>query len=284
MLDEIQHRARVELARDHALGAREEIAQSPARAADVRHGHRHQRDIIGRPVRPGNAFALADLGADGQVAVRQHRPLGPPGGARGVQLQHHVMRRRPVCRRRGRLRVAPAGVARRIAAVGARFHQHHLAHHRQCRQQRLCHRRRFRPDEQHHRVAMADDELDLRRRQAPAGRRGDDAGLGRAEQQFEVVVAVLADIGNAVAGVDTLGQQRLRDPVGIALEVGVGGLAALERIRHRVGPQPGEMAHGVRQRAQVAEIHPRLRVDSIQAASLSAAPSGWHRPAARIRR
>ena len=59
LLEEIQHLGRIELARDHALGAVIEAHHAPAGAADVEDRHRHQRDIVVGPFVPVGLLGLA---------------------------------------------------------------------------------------------------------------------------------------------------------------------------------------------------------------------------------
>src|SRR6202023_3179678 len=82
--------------------------------------------------------------------------------------------------------------------------------------------------EQQRRLAILDDESDLRAGEPPVHRRHHHAGLHRAEQQFEIDVAVLAEIGDALAVSDAGRLQRVGDAVGIAIELREGGPASLE--------------------------------------------------------
>ena len=78
----------------------------------------------------------------------------------------------------------------------------------------------FRPDEQHRRLAVADDEGDLGPGEPPVHRRHHHVGLHRAHQQLEIDVAVLAEIGDAVARLDAERDQRVGDAVGLDVELG----------------------------------------------------------------
>ena len=108
LLEEIQHLGRIELARDHALGAVIEPHHAPAGAADVKDRHRHQRDVIGRPFVPFRFFGLvAGLHQIEKVGVRQHRALGLSRGARGIELDRDVLRADRHLRIVAALRIAP---------------------------------------------------------------------------------------------------------------------------------------------------------------------------------
>ena len=103
----------------------------------------------------------------------------------------------------------------------------------------------FGPDEQHRRLAVADDEGDLGPGEAPVHRRHHHIGLHRAHQQLEIDVAVLAEIGDALARLDAERDQRVRDAVGLDVELGKAGLASLEFIGQRVAARLGAVAHHV---------------------------------------
>ena len=103
----------------------------------------------------------------------------------------------------------------------------------------------FGADEQHRRLAVADDEGDLGPGEAPVHRRHHHIGLHRAHQQFEIDVAVLAEIGDALARLDAERDQRVRNAVGLDVEFGEAGLASLEFIGQRVAAAFGAVAHHV---------------------------------------
>jgi hypothetical protein len=86
----------------------------------------------------------------------------------------------------------------------------------------------FGADEQHRRLAVFDDEGDLRSGQPPVHRRHHHLGLDRAEQQFEINVAVLAEIGDALTGFDAERDQGAGDAIGLDVELGKAGPASFE--------------------------------------------------------
>ena len=79
-----------------------------------------------------------------------------------------------------------------------------------------------------------DDEGDLGPGEPPVHRRHHHIGLHRAHQQLEIDVAVLAEIGDALARLDAERDQRVGDAVGLDVELGEAGLASLEFIGQRV--------------------------------------------------
>ena len=103
----------------------------------------------------------------------------------------------------------------------------------------------FRPDEQHRRLAVVDDEGDLGAGEPPVHRRHHHIGLHRAHQQFEIDVAVLAEIGDALARLDAERDQRVGDAVGLDVELGEGGLASLEFIGEALPRLLARVAHHV---------------------------------------
>ena len=74
--------------------------------------------------------------------------------------------------------------------------------------------------EQHRRLAIADDEGDLGAGEPPVDRRHHHFGLHRAHQELEIEVAVLAEIGDALARLDAERDQRVRNAVGVDVELG----------------------------------------------------------------
>jgi hypothetical protein len=103
-------------------------------------------------------------------------------------------------------------------------------------------------------VAVGDDIGHLRRGQPPADRRGHHPGLGRAEPQLEIEVAVLADIGDPVAGLQARRDQGVGDLAGLAVEFGEGGVAALEAQRHGARPDLAVIAGDVAQGRHAVEV------------------------------
>ena len=99
----------------------------------------------------------------------------------------------------------------------------------------------FGPDEQHRRLAIVDDEGDLGAGEAPVHRRHHHIGLHRAHQQLEIEVAVLAEIGDALARLDAERDQRVGDAVGLDVEFGESwsGVPRIHRPAHCRGSWRG---------------------------------------------
>jgi hypothetical protein len=93
-----------------------------------------------------------------------------------------------------------------------------MAHARRLAQDIADQREELRPDEQHRRLAILDDESDLPAGQPPVHRRHHHTGLDGAEQQLEIGVAVLAEIGDAFARLDAERLQGVGDTIGVAVE------------------------------------------------------------------
>ncbi len=83
-------------------------------------------------------------------------------------------------------------------------------------------------DEQRGRSAIPNDEGDLRSGQPPVHRRHHHIGFHRTKQQFEIDVAVLAEIGDALARLDAERFQAVGDAIGLDIQLSKTGLAALE--------------------------------------------------------
>ena len=92
----------------------------------------------------------------------------------------------------------------------------------------------FGPDEQHRRLAVFDNEGDLGSGQPPVDRRHHHIGLHRAEQQFEIDVAVLAEIGDPLIRLDAKRPETVGDLVGMGVQFGIAGPPSLEFERHGV--------------------------------------------------
>ena len=164
--------------------------------------------------------------------MRQHRAFRLACRARGVKLDRDVLRADRHIRRIAALRVAPGRkiLPFRSAAFGGDYRpyvgksRHDAAN--QCDE--------LGPDEQHWGLAVVDDEGDFRRGEAPVHRRHHHARLDRSQQQFEIDVAVLAEIGDALVGLDAERDQRIGDAVGVDVELGEACRSSLEFIGNRV--------------------------------------------------
>ena len=246
LLEEIQHLGRIELARDHAAGAVIEAHHAPAAAADVEDRHRHQRDVVGRPPVPFGLLGLvAGLHQIEEVGVRQHRALRLACRAGGIELDRDILRRDRNLRIVGASGIPPR---RKILPFRrAAFGGDDVPHVRQLRLQVTGLGNELRPDEQHRCLAIADDESDLGAGEAPVHRRHHHIGLHGAHQELEIDVAVLAEIGDALARLDAERDQRVGNAVGLDVEFGEGCLASFEFIDERVAATAGALAHHVGQ-------------------------------------
>ena len=158
--------------------------------------------------------------------ARQHRAFRPAGRAGGVELDRDVLPPDLGLRVVGALRVAPGGIV--LPFRRAAFGGHDRAQFRQLRSDRARLRHAFRPDEQHGRLAIGNDEGDLGRGKPPVHGRHHHIGFHRAQQQFEIDVAVLAEIGDAFLWLDAKRLQSVGDAIGQFVEFGEGGLPSLE--------------------------------------------------------
>ena len=240
--EQVQRLQRVELPRDDRLGA-VGVAEAPhADAADMGEGHAHQHDRVvvhGVVVhaRVGHQRALAQ-----QVVMAQHHALGQARGAGGEQHQADVVGLAEVALELGRLAVAPVEVGGEFLGSALGRDDGQLL--RELVADLLDRRQELGADGEHVGDEALQDLGDLGRRQAPVQRAEEAAGLGRADEELEGHVGVLAPVG------DVLRAQRLqpvRDLVGVAVELGEGGDPALELVDHHVGAAlgvgAGERAH-----------------------------------------
>ena len=142
----------------------------------------------------------------------QHRALGPPGGARGVHQQGHVVGMHigvDFCvRRGGQEGLVFAFVVAAVAASAV----HHLVEVNAVLQA-FRQMAEFVVIEESARAGILNDVLDLRHRQTEIDRQEDGAQLGNGENQFELRVAVLQQRTDAVAGAHTAVAHGVGKPV-----------------------------------------------------------------------
>ena len=226
MLEEIQHLGGIEFARDHALGAVIKTHHAPAGAADVKDGHRHQRDVVRRPFVPVGFLVPAGFHQIEKIGMRQHRAFRLSRGAGGVELDRYVPLVDVDVRIVAALRVAPGRIV--LPARRAAFGGDEAADTRELRLDGADLLDELRPDEQHRCLAVFDDEGDFRSGQSPVHRRHHHARLHRAHQQLEIDVAVLAEIGDALARTNAERLQAVGDAIGLDIKLGKAGLTAFE--------------------------------------------------------
>ena len=219
-LDEGHQGARVELAQDHVATAdhRQEVRRPPA--VDM-----EQRDDVEDDVVLGEAEA--DLGGKAvqvQLAMGHRHALGQAGrAARVEELGHRVLVDVGVTRvrRAGGEEglVLVVGDAARLAVEDDDDRPR-----RQPRQDLLDERHEVAVDEDDLRRRMAEDVLDLVRRQPDVDRVEDGPGLDHAVVRLEQVVGVEGDERDAIAARDPELDERVRQPVGPVREFAVGEL------------------------------------------------------------
>ncbi len=206
--------------------------------------HRHQRNIVSRPFIPVRLFGLtAGLYQIEKIGMRQHRAFWPARGAGSIELDRDVLSADRNLRVFAALRVAPRRVVEpfRRAAFG-RDDRREI---RQLRFDVANLRDEFRPDEQHGRLAIPNDKGDFRSGQPPVHRRHHHIGFHCAEQELKIDVAVLAEIGDALARLDADRPERVGDAIGLDVELGKAGLAPLEFKRCGVTAAFGACAHHI---------------------------------------
>jgi len=253
LLEEVQHLGRIELARDDALGAVIEAYDAPAGTADVKHRHHHQRDIVGGPFVPiGLVGVAAGLDQIEEIRVRQHRAFRLARGARRIELDRDVLPADLDIGVIGALRVAPG---RKIPAFWrAAFRRDDCADARQSVQDVADEGDELGADEQHRRLAVLDDESHFGGGEAPVHGRHHHIGLDRAEQQLEIEVAVLAQIGDAFMRLDAQCFQAVADAVGLDIKFRERSRAPLEfegdrvaagfrAVAHHLGKRPSVLLH-----------------------------------------
>src|SRR5262249_6528204 len=102
---------------------------------------------------------------------------------------------------------------------------------------------------------IVDDVRSLWRREAPADRRHHGAGLRGTEEELEIMIAVLAEITDALALLEAVGEKRIGDLVGVAIEFGEARVAALEGKCDRIGARLSEGVDDISERLPVLFFH-----------------------------
>ena len=234
MRDQVQRLGRVIFRQHDRAAAGEHHRQPGAGAADMEAGHGEQGDLAGDRLLPVHQILFADSGAARREdrAVGHDRALGVAGRARCIELQGVVILGAGDHRIDRIKAIAPGRVARELPF---RF----LAAQDQLDMLQVIANLAGQfvetgSDKEQPRLAVVQDIGDLGRRQPPVDRHHHRAELGRADQDFEIEMAVLAHIGDPVALPHTLRRQRLRRPVAAGIERGIGHLVVFEGEDHRV--------------------------------------------------
>ena len=194
--------------------------------AGVEHGHEVERRVARRQLdRQVRRQRVED-----ELAVRHQHALGAAGRARAVHEDDRILE---VDLERRRWRVGAGGEQLLVgAAAGGRLV--------------VGHAMRDRGDhaagelgagavvEQHLRLRVGDDAVELGGGETPVERREDGAQLGAGEERLEVLAAVVRQHGDAVALAHAeRARQRARQTVGAAVEVPVAPAPRRQRLEER---------------------------------------------------
>lgn len=183
--------------------------------AVAHHGHDHGEVTMHRALRPRRrarrvddhreiAVVDLDLGLDVRMpldeVVEAGKPRGPrrPGEIDGDQLDAALFQRRPPLRLRNQIVV----------------------------------------DEREPHLGMAEDVVHVGGPEHGVDRHPDQAGTVDAEQRFDELDRVVADRRDCLAWLQPLGEEMVREPVGIALELGERHLAAAIGDRNPIREAP----------------------------------------------
>jgi len=232
--------------------------------------HRDQRDVGGGPFVPVRPLGIPADEVE-QIGMRQHRALRLARGAGGVELDRDVLRPHLDIAIIGAMRIAPG--SKILPFRHAPFGRDHMAHARQLAADIADQRDEFGPDEQHRRLAILDDESNLRSGQPPVHRGHHRTGLDRPKQQLKIDVAVLAEIGDSLARLDTERLQGIGDTIGVAVERRKAGRAALEFVERGVAEGSASRAHDFGQGCLLCKVGHLAPAKSFQVAR-SVRPSG----------
>ena len=194
MRDEVRHLRRVETARlgDHLRRPHHHVRQH------VEAGAVRQRGGVQDGIAGGDGIDIDEIAeAHGaQIAVAQHRALGPACGAAGVEKPGEVI----VSHRRhwGGVGLQHSSMVRRTGADDA-------LQRRQLARQPGDHRLQIGGDKAQTRAAMLEDVLEFAGMQLAVDRYGGKAGMPDAIEQHHIVRAVLHRQRNPVAGLEPHG-------------------------------------------------------------------------------
>jgi hypothetical protein len=216
-LDVVEYSMGIELARDDARGAVDDARNAPARTPDVEDRHGNEADVLVTPLVPLRHVLDALPAHSEDSGVADHRALGTPCRARSVKLDHDIIPAHSDIRLSRFLVVAPAFELRplRISA----FHRDEKSDVRKLGRDLVCQSEEFRADEQNLRTAIVDDVNNLGRRQTPVDRCHDGACLRCTEQCLEIMVTVLAQIGDAGIFANACCDEAVGNLIGMRVEL-----------------------------------------------------------------
>ena len=205
-----------------------------SRSANMSARHADQDGFVLIEQGPRLAFFLAGNAERKQVAIGEHRALGIAGRARGVELEHGIVRSRRIELRLfsfvdGGDRIHLTDNFRLFGQFGYGLGGHVLEPLAQKQDFRSC---------------VLKDVGDLRSGKAPADRHHHHAHSRSGIEQFEVMARILAEPGDPIALFHPVASQHPHDLATAPLEFGVGdrviALFQHNRIRSFAGPVRNE--------------------------------------------
>ena len=189
----------------HGLGALVHPGHRPPAATDVE--QRHGDEVDG--LRPELPHPRGHRQQGEEVVVGQHHALRAARRAARVELEGDVVRSARRVRIDGLVGADPLVVV--LELLVAADHEDR-ADRRQRVGDGVQHRHEVGSDDEHLGLGVVDDELDLRRREAPVDVDADGVGERRAEEHLEVLDAVLVEEGDAVLRTDARPRRGRRPP------------------------------------------------------------------------
>ena len=197
-----EHQCRIEAAvQHHVPAALQPDQRGDVQPADMEHRRGGEAHVAGEILRPE---ACVDVVPE-DIAVRQHRALGPPGGARGVHDQRHVVGLDAFSR--GERHNVGDEVLESCPRAASRL-RGQVVTATECAADRIDHRLVRVIDQQRVHPGVVDDELQLRAGEAEIQRHEDRADRRCREQRLEEYRVVVAEERNTVTTVDARLAQR----------------------------------------------------------------------------
>ena len=239
-----------EILHQHQPPALREPRKADVRPRDVeqRHDNHHRLVLaIGEAVDLGRGFEEGAV-----IGVGEHDPLGQPGRAAGIELEHIVGELR---------RIGGRCVGRRAEPRVERLERRMLAIERdEARRRGETGDRGERAieeilaDEQQLRRSIAEDEADFGGREAAVDRRQTGPRARRPEEERIPAIMVLGQRRDAISRRGARSDQRMGDTVRPRIELREARLARPIFYRGRIAPYPRLRRRNVRQRPDGLQI------------------------------
>ena len=250
LADRVEHELWRGVSQNRRARAARHRDQRDIDAGDVKERHRRQHRVarfVFEAARSGHELEDREI-----VAVRQLNPFGKAGRARGVELDHVVLRVRfepRVVRRRGfHPRFEP------LVAFAVEAERDQTRPRGDHRDRLVGEIGGIRSDEQDPRAAILEQAGDLRGGEAEVERRERRARLADAEQARQEMIGVLAEIGDPLLRPDARSDECVGKPRGCCVDFREGRGSAIEQKGRRIPAAERLDARHIRHAGDAVEL------------------------------